>query len=140
MCCLLFKKKRLIFLSNDKIHNRINEILNDMCSIKVFSFSKEKQPWINHELLNQIANRDDALRRARRTGTSDDWVYAMKMRNKTKILINRAKMDYYTDQLDDNKDEPRKYWQHIFTVLNKNRTNNKLNLENDDGNVLDQSA
>ena len=120
------------------IHNRINEILNDMCPIKVFSFSKEKQPWINHELLNQIANRDDALRRARRTGTSDDWVYARKMRNKTKILINRAKMDYYTDQLDDNKDDPRKYWQHIFTVLNKNRTNNKFNLENDDGNVLDQ--
>ena len=65
-----------------------------------------------------MANRDNAVTTAKRTGDPDDLVYARKIRNRTQTLINKAKMDYYTNQLDDNRDDPRKYWQHIYAVLN----------------------
>ena len=108
--------------------------LNDTCPVKAFSFSKEKQPWLNHELIVQL----NAIKLARRTGNPDDLVYARKIRNRTKNLINKAKLDYYTNQLNDNRDDPRKYWQHIYTILNKNKKDNKFNLEDHDGTVLDQ--
>ena len=118
--------------------DRITEILNDICPVKSFSFNKEKQPWINQELLTQIANRDEAIKTAKRTGSPDDLVYARKIRNQTKTLLNKAKSDYYINQLDENRNDPKKFWQHIFTVLNKNKSDNILNLEDDNGDMLDQ--
>ena len=120
------------------IIERINEYLNDTCPVKTFSFSKEKLPWLNHELIVQLVNRDNAIKVARRTGNPDDSVFARKIRNRTKNLINKAKADYYTNQLDDNRDDLRKYWQHIYTILNKNKKDNKLNLQDSNGNSLDQ--
>ena len=119
------------------IIDRITVILDELCPIKTFSFSKEKQPWMDQELLNQLANRDEAIRVARRTGHMDDLVYARRIRNRTKALVNKAKVDFYTNQLNDNKDDPRKYWQQIYTVLNKNKNENRLNIEDDNGNVLE---
>ena len=120
------------------IIDRINEYLNDTCPLKAFSFSKEKQPWLNNELMVQLVNRDKAIKVARRTGNPDDLVFARKIRNRTKNLINKAKLDYYTNQLDDNRDDPRKYWQHIYNILNKNKKDNKFNLEDNNGKLLDQ--
>ena len=100
--------------------DRIMVTLDELCPIKTFSFTKEKQPWLDQELLNHLVNRDEAIRVAKRTGHPDDLVYARRIRNRTKTLMNKAKADFYINQLNDNRDDPRKYWQHIFSVLNKN--------------------
>ena len=72
------------------ILDRVNHFLYEICPIKMFSFNKEKQPWVNQELM---ANRDDSIINAKRTGSPDDIIYARKLRNKTKNSINKAKTD-----------------------------------------------
>ena len=84
-------------------------MLNDICPIKPFSFSKEKQAWLDQELLNQMANRDEAIKVAKRTGNSENLLYSRKIRNRTRRLINKAKSDFYTNHLNDNRDNPMKY-------------------------------
>ena len=121
------------------IINRITEILDEFCPIKSFSFKKDKQPWVNQELLTEMANRDEAVKVAERTDATEDEVYARKIRNRTKNLANKAQIDSYNNQLDANSGNQRKYWQHIFTILNKNKNDTKFNLEDDNFVVLDQS-
>ena len=61
------------------------------------------------------------------------------MRNRTKTLLSKARSDFYINQLEENKNDPRKYWQHIFAVLNKNKADNTLNIEDVNGQVLNQT-
>ena len=75
--------------------SRVLEILDDMCPKKRFSFDKEKQPWLYPELMVQLANRDDAIKEAWKSGTPEDLLYARKIRNKRHNLITKAKSDYY---------------------------------------------
>ena len=86
-----------------------------------------------------MANRDEAVKVAERTDATEDEVYARKIRNRTKNLANKAQIDSYNNQLDANSGNQSKYWQHIFTILNKNKNDTKFNWEDDNFVVLDQS-
>ena len=60
---------------------KIKEILNEMCPLKGFRVKNSGKPWITNELLEQIKDKDRALRRAKKSNNPEHWKIARRLRN-----------------------------------------------------------
>ena len=61
----------------------------------------KNEPWITNELLEAIADKDRAWKRAKITKNADDIGLAKRLRNDTKNIIRRAKANFVQDYLED---------------------------------------
>ena len=89
-----------------------------MCPVKEFKINKRKEPWLNRQLLEILIDKDRSLRQAKRTNNEDDWNIARYFRNQAKLLVRQAKAEYFKEQLDMNKKNPKKFWHTVADVLN----------------------
>ena len=59
-----------------------------MCPLKTFKIKQKKDPWITSELLELIKDKDYALKCAKRTKNSDDWVRARSLNSNQTLRLN----------------------------------------------------
>ena len=102
-----------------------------MCPVKTFNIKKYKDPWITPEILGQIRDKDQALKKAKRTKKDDDWQIAKRLRNFCLSTIRKAKGDLVRNELDTNKSDSKKFWKNIHNIIPKNnKNNNRIELVN----------
>ena len=101
--------------------DKLNSLLSHTCPVKEFKINKRKEPWLNRQLLEILIDKDRSLRRAKRTNNEDDWNIARYFRNQAKLLVRQAKAEYYKEQLDMNKKNPKKFWHTVANILNTNK-------------------
>ena len=88
-----------------------------MCPIESFRVSEAKEPWITNEALEAIRDKDSLLRIARNTKAPEDWLEARRVRNATGRDIRNLRRDYLLDQQNVHKNDPKKFWKTIASVL-----------------------
>ena len=75
------------------------------------------KPWITNEILEAIYDKDQAWKRAKRSGDAQDLILAKQMRNHVKDMIRVAKRDYVQEELDNDELTTRKFWEKLNYVL-----------------------
>ena len=103
-----------------------------MCPLKQKTVRDKNEPWITNEILEVIADKDRAWKRAKATKNPDDISLAKRLRNETKNIVRRAKANFVQDYLDDGGTSSKKFWEKIQYVTNSSTQSPKINLVNQD--------
>ena len=101
----------------DMILNKINEILAVMCPMKRVYVRSQKNPWINNEIIRNINERTKFIKLFRKTGSPHFFELSKFLRNKVATLIRKAKATYIQDNLQRNRENPKKFWRFLRTVF-----------------------
>ena len=101
--------------------------------IGVYRVKKEKPPWLTHDLIELIKDKDHLLRMARKSKKEIDKTNARRARNLVNALIKRARSDFVKEQLDIHSNDLNNFWEIIKNVFGDNTSKNLLFLidEND---------
>ena len=82
-----------------------------------------------------IIDKDIALKNAKKTNSQNDWFEARNLRNYVGSIIDKAKSNYIEEEILSSKNDTKKFWRNINSVLpkNKNKNKNKITLKNEYG-------
>ena len=79
--------------------------------------------------MEEIKDKDLALRRARHSGKLEDWATAKLERNRVGRLVEQVKSDFLREQQEELTDDPKKFWRLIKTIVpGKKSGRNKITL------------
>ena len=82
----------------ETIENAVRLFLDETCPSKLFKVKVWGEPWISNEIIEQIKDKDRALRTAKRSGKSEDWAEAKRERNRVGRLVEQAKAEFLKEQ------------------------------------------
>ena len=100
--------------------NRIKILMDQTCPLKRFKVKVTNKPWITHELIEQIKDKDRALRKAKKSKSQDDWVRARRMRNSCHKAVRNAKANFIKNEINNHTGDPKKFWDNISSILPSN--------------------
>ena len=86
------------------------------------------EEWMTADILDLMHCRDKFLYNLKKYGNHDDYVNFNKLRNKVQRDIKRAKSEFFSGKIEENKKNPKKLWQHIKELGLKNKTNDGAKL------------
>ena len=112
-------------------YTSVDSELNKICPIREFCFKKDKPPWLTNDLLELIKDKDYLLKKARKSKLDIDKANARQARNLVNSLIKRVRSDYVKEQLDANRNDPKKFWEVIKNVFGDKNMNERLALFDD---------
>ena len=116
-----------IFISN------VRQSIDYLCPLKHFKIRTVIEPWLNNEILEEIRDKDLALRRAKRTNRPDHWAEARMLRNRCLSNIRKAKSTFICEKLEENRSDTKKFWNTINTILpGKNKIKHEISLTRED--------
>ena len=95
------------------------------CPIKQFNVSASPDPWITNELLEEIRDKDLALRKARKTGNDLHWRFARNERNRVGRLVELSRKDFFLDEERNSRGDPKRFWRNISNSLPRKKSQNK---------------
>ena len=101
----------------DYMYDIILGKIDTMCPMKSFKVTEFREVWMTNEAIEAIKDKDRALRRAKRSGTEADWAEARRLRNQLGKDIRNLRADYLKNQQAENKDDPKKFWKCVSTIL-----------------------
>ena len=109
------------------IADRFTPLLDKMCPIRTFQIKNYRPEWITPELIEQIKDRDYFYRKAKCGGDEDMWNIAKHLRNTTNANIRQAKREFVLEELDGCRQDSRKFWHTIRSVVpsNKNKDSSR---------------
>src|SRR5438132_14429937 len=96
----------------------INAFLKKSC--EKITLRKE---WMTTGLAKSCEIKSTLYKIYKQTNSNESKLKFTTYRNKLKTLLNKAETDFYSNQLNKNKHDPRKTWQCINSVLNKSNHN-----------------
>ncbi len=109
------------------------KILDSVAPIKQVRLKQRAEPWFTSEILDLILERDSLLRHFKKSKSSDDYKCYCKLRNKVQRTVKKAKSDYLSSQIEENKNNPKKLWQHLkglgYNSKSKENCNMVLNID-----------
>ena len=112
--------------------NDIRKILDQMCPLKTFTISKDRDPWILDELINEIKHKDYLLKKAKKSKNRNHWIEARQARNACLRHVRTAKSEFIKKELKSNKND-RTFWQGIRSViLDRITSSNQFFLNDED--------
>ena len=115
------------------MEEKIRLHLNSMCPQKTFRVKEVDEPWVTNEILEEIKDKDRAMKKAKRTGLSADFKEARAMRNRIGRMIEQVKADFLKEQLEELAGDPKKFWRLIKTIMpNKKVKSKSISLKDDD--------
>ena len=93
-----------------------------------------KPNWLTNDIVQLMRRRDKMYKEARRKKDPTLWRKATFLRNRVEMVIKNHKRDKIRNELEQNKNNPKKIWENINSLLgNKNNTSiQRLNSESGD--------
>ena len=116
----------------NKMAENITLCIEKICPLKKFRVRSSDKPWFTNELLEQIKDKDRALKKAKKTGKSEDWKLARRLRNDCLGEVRRAKSNFIKNELNVHWNDSKKFWQQINTILPKNNNSSTIKLTDND--------
>ena len=117
----------------DFYYTRILEMIDIMCPMKEFTVGKPKKEWVTNDLLEEIAEKDRLLARARKTKKPFDKEVA---KNARKVLnsTNRVTRNKHVNKItEDCKNDPQRFWRELAKILpGKQKDKRPISLVNND--------
>ena len=106
----------------ETLNNTVIQILDIMAPLRTSTFSKTRPEWLTAEIIEMMKDRDQALKRAKRSGELEHMKIACKLRNKTNNTIRSAKNDFILHKLETYNKDPKKMCETIQDILPKTKT------------------
>ena len=119
----------------------IMDILEKLCPEKNFKFARNRPNWLTNDLINLMKERDRLLKVYQRTKLETDKKEMRKYRNLVNISIKNARADFVKEQLETHKDDPKKFWKELNTLIpnSKNASGQCFNnIKDDNKNIISQ--
>ena len=91
--------------------------MDESCPTKTFRVRESRETWVTNELLEEIKDKDRALRTAKRMGKELDWAQAKLARNRVRRQVEQARADFWKDQQMELEDDPKKFWRVVKTIV-----------------------
>ena len=91
--------------------------MDESCPTNTFRVRESRETWVTNELLEEIKDKDRALRTAKRTGKEVDWAQAKLARNRVRRLVEQARADFWKDQQLELEDDPKMFWRVVKTIV-----------------------
>ena len=118
------------------VHNNVYSTLDILHPTKNFSVKKYKEPWITNELLEEIRDKDLALKKAKKSGKDLDWIVARRLRNDCLSHIRKARCEFVQNEFNNDINDSKQFWRNVNEVWpNKKSNSSKITLINQDTNV-----
>ena len=77
----------------------LNTIINTVAPSRIVQFKKDHQPYINGEISTLLEETNSLLNNAITTNEFEDWVKFKNFRNNTQKIVNNAKTQYTTNEI-----------------------------------------
>ena len=106
----------------DIMETIIRSEIDKMCPVKSFRVSKSRDLWITNELLEEIWDKDNALKRARRTGDAFHLNFARSERNRVGKLVDKVRSDFFESEERHNRGGPKRFWHNISSIFPNNKS------------------
>jgi len=81
--------------------------------------SKKGAPWITSNVIQKMRERDSLKKEANLSSDTDVWLKYKQARNQTNKAIRQAKREYFENNLDTYKSNPRKMWKLINNLTGR---------------------
>ena len=89
--------------------------------------------------MERIIDKDKAMAKAKKTNNIDDWNIAKFLRNETGKIIERAKKQFFEDEFNASKGDPKRFWRNIYSIIPKNKNKSEIiNLKNKQNQYITQ--
>ncbi len=101
----------------DALELLLNQTVKQHIQLKQKRVKKLKQPdWMNDRIVNAIKQRDNELKRARKTNNSDDWSKYKRTKCFVTNLIRKSKRVYFQESIENNKGNPKGIWKALKSL------------------------
>lgn len=94
-----------------------------------FNNVKVKSPWIINELFEIIKEKEEAFKLAKQTKNKSDWDSAKIMRNQVFKKCKKAKDEFTKENIENNKENPKKFWINLKKLWGEKKSNSTNNLQ-----------
>ena len=102
------------------------------CPIRNFRIGYQEQPWLSHDLIGQIIEKNNALRLAKRTDSPLHWFLANELKNKCQTNVKNAKEVFVVEEVEAHKKDSKKFWASMKNLVpGKGKKSKQINLEKD---------
>ena len=95
------------------------EVLDKHASLQQKKVRSSKIPWITSKIKNLINIRNKLKRKAIISKSEIDWINYKTSRNQVNIELRKAKRNYYSTKIANQKCNPKKAWKSINNLLGK---------------------
>ena len=129
-------------LAWDNFKSVFLKILDKIAPVKEIRLKNRTEPWMDNSILENIRLRDHLLYKFRKnTANTEIYRSFCKIRNKVHRDIRRAKAEYFSNIIDENKKHPKKLWHQLKSLgySYKSRVRSKVVLDIDDELCFDSS-
>ena len=76
---------------------------DDMAPVRTFQQRRRYAPWLSEETKYLMSNRDDAVSRAWKSQSPEDWGTANALKNRCTHMLQTEKQRYLKDELERKK-------------------------------------
>lgn len=102
-------------------------VLDNLCPEKTFKEVRKRSEWITLYLFEIMIRRDALFKEAKSKKDNDKWAEAKQFRNTVNEACKNAKSDFIKKSLDEEKSDPRKFWNRLKPLCS---TKSKGEIEN----------
>ena len=103
----------------DCLENNITTILNQICPIRNLIVPETKPDWLTNDIVQLMRRRDKMYKTARRKKDPILWRKATFLRNRVEMVIKNHKRDKIRNEFQENRDNPKKFWRNINSLIGK---------------------
>lgn len=83
-------------------------------------------PWLNENIRNLIKVRNFYHKKAQKSGFCNDWAIYRAIRNKVVSQIRYAKRNYYSNLVEENKNDSRKLWNAMKSAISSGTRSSQI--------------
>ena len=102
--------------------------IDKLCPLKTMVLKDYGDPWVTREIVEVLKDKKRLFLKAKRTKLPEDLQAARKARNSANKMVKQAKEDFIKENLEDNNNNAKKFWEHINKLLPKKTANNTINI------------
>ncbi|KAK3085363.1 hypothetical protein FSP39_002164 [Pinctada imbricata] len=119
--------------------NIFSETLDAVAPIKEIRLKQRTEPWITSDILEHIQLRDKLLYQFKKSRTEEDYSLYRKARNQVQYMCKSAKSNYFNDQVEENRNNPKNLWNQFKKLGYQQTSKSDINvvLEINDENCHD---
>ena len=117
----------------DNLEDNINNILNYMCPLRDLIVPETKPDWLTNDIVQLMRRRDKMYKEARRKKDPISWRKAIFLRNRVEMTIKNHKREKIKSELERTKDNPKKFWENINSLIGKKDKICLQQLHSEDG-------
>ena len=103
-------------------------IIDELAPIKEIRLKQRTEPWMDSYILDLIRERDRFLYTFKKHRNEEDYKKFSKLRNLVQREVRAAKSEYFSQQIEENKDQPKKLWKQLKSLGYSNKQKEGSNI------------